>query len=177
LLLLRGNRPSGPRRKCHSGSILYILGFQHASDTPSYRGLFAMAVPNCPADQDLLAFHLGNLPPTALDTVANHLETCQRCEIRLTQMDQKTDAVVAALRVDVPSLPPLYSPVPEDSLGVQANPAAAHLEDVIKLLAPPQQSGEIGWLAHYRIERLLGQGGMGLVFEAEDSHLQRRVAL
>jgi len=136
-----------------------------------------MAAPNCPADQDLLAFHLGNLPPAALDTVASHLETCQRCEVRLTQMDQKTDAVVAALRVEAPSLPPLYSPVPGDSAGAKANPGAAHLEDVLRLLAPPQQSGEIGWLAHYRIERLLGQGGMGLVFEAEDLHLQRRVAL
>lgn len=44
-------------------------------------------------------------------------------------------------------------------------------------LAPPMGSEEIGWLTHYRVTRLLGAGGMGFVFEAEDTHLRRTVAL
>ena len=32
-------------------------------------------------------------------------------------------------------------------------------------------------LAHYRIERLIGQGGMGAVFLAEGTKLERKVAL
>src|SRR5262245_22441244 len=44
-------------------------------------------------------------------------------------------------------------------------------------LSPPLGDGELGWLAHYRVLRVLGAGGMGLVLEAEDTHLQRRVAL
>ena len=44
-------------------------------------------------------------------------------------------------------------------------------------LAPPQGPDELGWLAHYRVLQLQGEGGMGMVFLAVDSHLQRPVAL
>lgn len=43
--------------------------------------------------------------------------------------------------------------------------------------APAEQPGEIGRLAGYRVLKLLGVGGMGKVFVAEDSQLRRKVAL
>ena len=42
-------------------------------------------------------------------------------------------------------------------------------------LDPPIDSDELGWLAHYRVRRLIGSGGMGLVFQAEDNHLHARL--
>src|SRR5262249_36664583 len=44
-------------------------------------------------------------------------------------------------------------------------------------LAPPQEAGEIGRLAGFRVLRRLGRGGMGIIFLAEDSGLRRPVAL
>jgi ABC-type branched-subunit amino acid transport system substrate-binding protein/DNA-directed RNA polymerase subunit RPC12/RpoP len=44
-------------------------------------------------------------------------------------------------------------------------------------LKPTTEPNILGWLAHYRVIRVVGQGGMGVVFEAFDTHLDRTVAI
>lgn len=44
-------------------------------------------------------------------------------------------------------------------------------------LAPAQAPDEMGRLGSYSVRRVLGEGGMGTVFEAEDGQLQRRIAI
>ncbi|WP_439626320.1 protein kinase domain-containing protein [Gemmata sp.] len=44
-------------------------------------------------------------------------------------------------------------------------------------LAPPRAPDEIGWLGPYRVLGVLGTGGMGVVFRAEDPQLKRQLAL
>jgi serine/threonine protein kinase/tetratricopeptide (TPR) repeat protein len=47
----------------------------------------------------------------------------------------------------------------------------------LAFLSPAFEPDELGRLAHYRVLKVLGQGGMGVVLLAEDTHLRRRVAL
>jgi WD40 repeat protein/serine/threonine protein kinase len=68
--------------------------------------------------------------------------------------------------------------IPPDGVA-PAGPAAAKAQDreLYDFLAPPQGEGEVGRLGSYRVLKVLGAGGMGVVFQAEDYQLQRLVAL
>jgi len=50
-------------------------------------------------------------------------------------------------------------------------------QECYTFLAPPQEADEIGRLGGYRVLKVLGSGGMGMVFRAEDPQLGRCVAL
>src|SRR4051794_6143735 len=44
-------------------------------------------------------------------------------------------------------------------------------------LSPPDGPDDLGWLGPYHVKGLLGEGGMSIVFDAEEPLLQRHLAL
>jgi len=65
----------------------------------------------------------------------------------------------------------------ETAIGADAVSGGEPNSDLWDFLAPAQNPDEIGRLGPYRVLKMLGAGGMGVVFRAEDPHLKRLVAL
>src|SRR5688572_6148328 len=74
---------------------------------------------------------------------------------------------------------PLTHPPSKDHDATQGLdcPDAGPAPGLTAFLSPPQADDELGRLGKYRVLKVLGHGGMGVVFQAEDPVLRRKVAV
>ena len=110
------------------------------------------------------------------DELLAHVETCTRCQERLSEL-----AGPAAMWHDVKVA--ISEAVSSDQQrcfpSVNLEQSAIHWTESMarQLLSPPTHPEMLGRLGRYEVERLIGSGGMGVVFKAFDTELNRPVAI
>jgi serine/threonine protein kinase/Leucine-rich repeat (LRR) protein len=146
----------------------------------------------CPSRDELQRMVLGQLGDEAAERVQKHPDQCAKCVSALQQCvasDAFLDVVRASRPASCERTKTLDVPVgwvrsaastsirSHESTQPDKHIAPLPMSDVKSLLSPAQSADEIGRVAEFRVLRVLGVGGMAVVFEAEDSRLKRRVAL
>jgi serine/threonine protein kinase len=151
---------------------------------------------SCPTPKQLQQLLLGRCPDDVADQLEKHLSDCDRCGRAVAKLNVE-DPLAANLRAGVKIAEQADKALPSGlmeklkKLRSEDTKPGENLEgessvngssrdggrDIVALLAPAQQEDELGRLGTYRVLKVLGMGGMGVVLEAEDPHLKRRVAL
>ena len=107
-------------------------------------------------------------PGVEVDAVSEHIESCEACRTELEELGGGAswwDEAGRWLAID-----------PADVDDADVDPWSQHAID-LSFLDPPTHPEMLGRIGQYDVESLLGHGGMGVVFRAHDSDLQRTVAV
>lgn len=145
----------------------------------------------CPDVHVLQQLALGQVSLEEVERLARHVEACGACVGVLHTLrgdDTLTDSIKAASAVEevdprirevIARLTGKQQPSPESTDVFRGAPREPGIESVAPadFLAPAQAADEIGRLGPYRVLKVLGAGGMGMVFQAEDPQLRRLIAL
>ena len=107
-----------------------------------------------------------NAEPALAQAVIEHLDACHACRQRVEAMAATQDEWKEANQMLVDGLDNCE---PSKNVGIEAL--------AIQLLEPARHPELLGRLGRYDIERLIGSGGMGVVFKGFDTELNRPVAI
>ncbi len=158
------------------------------------RGDLMVEVVQCPSTDQIETFLQFWLSESEMQSMALHILGCARCARVIAELtgqeitfpEQRESEAVASLLSWVRSRcarAPGAKPLSDTQEIGQEHPTSTvstsegESTSIFQLFSPPEEPDEIGRLGNYRVLRLLGQGGMGAVFQAEEINLKRMVAL
>lgn len=139
---------------------------------------------NCPNKDWFTRLLDGKLTPEQEARLSRHLDQCQRCQATLEQFNRSelldsnaalNSESVSGSGIQLPEV--VESKLAEirairPSIEVAFNSGCA---DILPWLEDAET--HIGRVAEFELVRFIGRGGMGVVFEANDTKLERAVAL
>ena len=141
----------------------------------------------CPGAASLEQLLQGKSAAPDAAVLEQHIAGCTPCLQRLAGLAAGRDAAAplspAAARLLEKARPAKVPAVPDALLNTgpvsmtYTEPSLQPGDEISHFLAPAQGPGEMGRLGGYRVLRILGVGGMGTVYEAQDVTLRRHVAL
>ena len=113
-----------------------------------------------------------------LAEVAQHIESCTHCQTRLSELaaaDHQWQEVQQVLSPGELSMDAYTESL--DARERWKRPTAWTNAMAKSLLSSPSHPEMLGRIGRYDVERLIGSGGMGVVFKAYDTELNRPVAV
>jgi serine/threonine protein kinase len=140
-------------------------------------------ISTCPNLRNLHHYLRGQSPADEARRLRQHLAECGSCrevmqsfriegELPLQPTVRQRGSTASRVPVVRPSA---LATRPAD--GPQPPPIPDDIQLLCARFAPPEQEDELGRLGSYRLLEVLGAGGMGVVFRAEDLQLRRPIAL
>ncbi|WP_166830943.1 serine/threonine-protein kinase [Thalassoroseus pseudoceratinae] len=108
-----------------------------------------------------------------LEDLATHIDRCQDCQQLIERLGRESGEGVSWDSLDIAQSTSSPCDAVVDRLVriVRGETLAEHLDDTTPDAPPPER------LEHFRIVEIVGQGGMGTVYKAKDTRLNRFVAL
>ena len=141
----------------------------------------------CPSREVLEQLAAGGLSEDQRVAVRDHAAGCAGCQRVMLELKPTLSADVSS---DAERTPTRAAPVePAAPVAITDRSLAPLVQDLnasaptlsmgnrFDFLQPATNPGELGRLGAYRVIRVLGEGGMGIVFKGEDPLLERPVAL
>ncbi len=134
----------------------------------------------CPDAEQLRDYILGKLPEDVAQETERHLQACQACEATAVGLETQVDSLIEEIRQPPSDDPYLAEPQCQAAVARAKLLAGKLVGGQPKDPAPSQpaaQPDSLGRLGEYELLAKLGEGGMGAVYKARQTRLQKIVAL